>query len=278
MHRLLSGPLTIEKLTVKIAGLPASLQGKKLVQMSDFHYDDVQLSDKMLARAIAITNQAEPDLILLTGDYITTSTAPLKKLAKHLKKLQSRCGIYAVLGNHDIFHRNSKFEVTTAFTNIGIHVLWNQISYPLGKELPIVGLADFYSQEFNPTPVMNQLDPHTPRIVLSHNPDTAEILQKWRVDLQLSGHTHGGQIVIPGLGPLLMIYQKIALKTSRKMRYFMPFLRNTKPSIIHWEWSEGLHQIGNNQLYVNRGLGTYLPGRLFCPPEVTIITLQCKSR
>ncbi|MFM2062526.1 MAG: hypothetical protein RLZZ507_2196 [Cyanobacteriota bacterium] len=274
MHRLLSGPLKTEKITVKIAGLPASLQGKKLVQMSDFHYDGVQLSDKMLARAIAITNQAQPDLILLTGDYITTSTAPLHQLVKYLKNLQSRHGIYAVLGNHDLYYRTSQSEVTDTFTNIGIHVLWNQISYPLGKELPIVGLADFYSKEFNPAPIMNQLDSTTPRIVLSHNPDTAEILRKWRVDLQLSGHTHGGQIVIPGVGPALMIYQKIARKLPKKLQRFLPFFRENKSIIANWEWSQGLHHIGKNQLYVNRGLGSYLPGRLFCPPEVTIITLQ----
>lgn len=276
MHRLLSGPLTREKLTVKIAGLPASLQGKKLVQMSDFHYDGVRLSDKMLSQAIAIANQVKPDLILLTGDFITTSTATLDQLAKYLKKLQSRHGIYAVLGNHDLYYKNSQTEVTTTLTNIGIHVLWNQISYPLGKELPIVGLADFYSKEFNPTPVMNQLDPDTPCIVLSHNPDTAEILQKWRVDLQLSGHTHGGQIVIPGLGPVLMIQHKILRITPKILQNFLPFFRKKHPVCNHWEWSQGFHKIGKNQLYINRGLGTYLPGRLFCPPEVTIITLQSK--
>jgi predicted MPP superfamily phosphohydrolase len=273
MHRLLSGPLTIEKITVKIADLPASLQGKKLVQMSDFHYDGVRLSDKMLERAIAITNQAKPDLILLTGDYITTNPEPIHKLAKYLKNLQSIYGIYAVLGNHDLCKYNSRYEVTNTFNNIGIHVLWNQISYPLGKELPLVGLAELYSQEFNPTPVMNQLNPHTPRIVLSHNPATAEILKKWRVDLQLSGHTHGGQIVIPGMGPVLMIKQKISQKIPKKLHQFLPYLRQNKP-FSHWQWSEGLHQIGKNQLYVNRGLGTYFPGRLFCPPEVTIITLS----
>ncbi|MBD2691244.1 metallophosphoesterase [Anabaena catenula] len=274
MHRLLSGPLSIEKLTVKIAGLPASLQGIKLVQMSDFHYDGVRLSDKMLERAIALSNQEQPDLVLLTGDYITTTPEPIHQLAKNLKHLESRCGVYAVLGNHDICYVNSKSEVTKALTNIGIHVLWNEIAYPLGKELPLIGLADRYSQEFNPTLVMNQLDPTTPRIVLSHNPDTAETLQKWRVDLQLSGHTHGGQIVIPGLGPAVYYYKKILRKIPIKIRRKVSFLRKNYSVLHHWEWSQGLHQIGKNQLYVNRGLGTYFPGRLFCPPEVTIITLQ----
>ncbi|MEA5580520.1 metallophosphoesterase [Nodularia harveyana UHCC-0300] len=270
MHWLLSGPLSIQRLTVKITDLPVSLQGKKLVQMSDFHYDGLRLSDKLLAQAIATSNQLKPDLVLLTGDYVTTTPEPIHTLASQLKQLQSQAGIYAVLGNHDIRHKHSKSEITHALTNIGVNVLWNQIAYPWGIELPLVGLADRYSPEFYPAAVMNQLHPDTPRIVLSHNPDTAELLQAWRVDLQLSGHTHGGQIVIPGIGPILLCYQKI----QQQIRYPFPSRRKKSFFIHHWEWAQGLHQLGTNQLYVNRGLGTYLPGRLFCPPEITEIILQ----
>lgn len=274
MHWLLSGPLSIERLTVRIAGLSASLQGKKLVQMSDFHYDGVRLSSEILEQAIAASNEVKPDLVLLTGDYVTTSPKPIHQLALQLKNLQSSSGVYAILGNHDMYYKQSKTEITEALTNIGIHVLWNEIAYPLGQKLPIIGLADFYSQEFQPELVLNQIDPATPRIVLSHNPDTAEILQAWRVDLQLSGHTHGGQIVIPGLGPIIPYYNKILRKIPMKIRRRVPFLKRNYFILRHWEWAQGLHRVGNNQLYVNRGLGTYFPGRLFCPPEVTVITLQ----
>ncbi|MEH1866661.1 MAG: metallophosphoesterase [Nostoc sp.] len=274
MHWLLSGPLSREELTVKIVGLPASLQGKKLVQLSDFHYDGLRLSEEMLEKAIAVTNEAKPDLILLTGDYITDDPAPIHQLIPRLKHLQSHSGIYAILGNHDIHYKNAKTEVTDALTSIGIHVLWNEIAYPLGKELPLVGLADYWSREFYPAPVMNQLNPDTPRIVLSHNPDTAEILQAWRVDLQLSGHTHGGQIVIPGIGPAIFFYEKLAKKIPKKVQRRFPVLQENVSVVRHWEWAQGFHHLGKNQLYVNRGLGTYLPGRLFCRPEVTIITLQ----
>ncbi|MBN4001443.1 metallophosphoesterase [Nostoc sp. LPT] len=274
MHWLLSGPLSTEALTVNIAGLPASLQGKKLVQLSDFHYDGLRLSEEMLEKAIAVTNEAEPDLILLTGDYVTDEPTPIHQLVLRLKNLQSCSGIYAILGNHDIHYRQAKAEVTEALTSIGIHVLWNEIAYPLGKELPLVGLADYWSREFYPAPVMNQLNPDTPCIVLSHNPDTAEILQRWRVDLQLSGHTHGGQIVIPGIGPAALFYEKLVKKIPRKVRRRVPFLEVNVSVVNHWEWAQGLHRLGKNQLYVNRGLGTYLPGRFFCRPEVTIITLQ----
>ncbi|MFN6537363.1 MAG: metallophosphoesterase [Nostoc sp. EkiNYC01] len=274
MHWLLSGPLSTEKLTVKIAGLPAPLEGKKLVQLSDFHYDGLRLSEDMLAKAIALSNQAEPDLVLLTGDYVTDDPQPIHQLILRLKHLQSRCGIYAILGNHDIHYKHAKTEVTEALTSIGIHVLWNEIAYPLGKELPLVGLADSWSREFNPALVMNQLNPDTPCVVLSHNPDTAEILQAWRVDLQLSGHTHGGQIIIPGIGPAALAYSKIAKKIPLKVRRRARFLEENISVVSHWEWAQGFHRVGKNQLYVNRGLGTYLPGRLFCRPEVTIITLQ----
>jgi predicted MPP superfamily phosphohydrolase len=274
MHGLLSGALSTEKIIVKIANLPLSLAGLKLVQMSDFHYDNGLLSEKMLTEAIAISNAAKPDLVILTGDYVNAKAKPIHQLALRLKNLESRYGSYAVLGNHDIYYPNSKSEIINALTNVGINVLWNQIAYPFGEKLPIVGLADCYSQEFNPESIMNQLDSSTPRIVLSHNPDTAEILKKWRVDLQLSGHTHGGQIVIPGMGPAIIYYTKILKKIPKKIRRKLPFLHNTHSILRHWQWSEGLHQVGNNQLYVNRGLGTYFPGRLFCPPEVTVMTLE----
>ncbi|MHC5732480.1 MAG: metallophosphoesterase, partial [Nostoc sp.] len=98
------------------AELPASLQGTTLVQLSDFHYDGLRLSEDMLEKAIALTNEAEPDLILLTGDYVTDDPTPIHQLVLRLKHLQSRYGIYAVLGNHDIYYSHSKAEVTQALT------------------------------------------------------------------------------------------------------------------------------------------------------------------
>lgn len=276
MHRLLTGKLRVDRLTIPIANLPRNLSGTKIVQLTDFHYDGRRLSEWLLEEAIAAANEAEADLICLTGDFITYDPAPIYELVKRLKHLESRVGIYAVLGNHDHYWPGAKIEVANVLNSVGIRVLYNEAIYPFGSELALVGFADFWSGDFKPEPVMASVDPAIPRIVLSHNPDTAALLQKWRIDLQLSGHTHGGQIVIPGIGPLYAGVIKIGYYIPQQIRKWIPYLSACDRVVTHWEWASGLHEVGSNLLYVNRGLGTYEPGRLFCPPEVTVITLVCK--
>lgn len=278
MHRLLTGRLKLEKLTVPIANLPPSLQGIKIVQLSDFHYDGLRLSEALLQEAIATSNQIQPDLIFLTGDYVTSNPAPIHQLVLRLKHLKSRLGIYAILGNHDLYFPHSKTTIIRALASIDIHVLWNEIVYPLGSNLAIVGFADLRSYQFNPKAVMPQIDPAIPRLVLSHNPDTAEELQFWRVDLQVSGHTHGGQIIIPKIGSIPALLPKIYPFIPQPLRQKLPYAKKKCYKVFqHWEWSKGLHQVGKNLLYVNRGLGTYPPGRLFCPPEITEIQLVVQN-
>jgi predicted MPP superfamily phosphohydrolase len=274
MPSLFTGSLSVETLRIKIPNLPEALKGCRVTQLSDFHYDGLRLSEELLEQAIAASNAARPDLVALTGDFVTHDPAPAYALARRLRQLQNRSGIFAVLGNHDTMRRGAKETVIRALEEVGITVLINQVVYPLGEELAVVGLADLWSKEFNAAAVMEAIAPEVPRIVLSHNPDTAERLAKWRVDLQLSGHTHGGQIVIPGFGPLPKLYFSARRYIPKAIRVRLPMMSNECSEILkHWEWAQGLHRVGRNQLYVNRGLGTYSPGRLFCPPELTVFTL-----
>jgi predicted MPP superfamily phosphohydrolase len=265
--------LKVERLTVAMANLPPSLIGTKLIQLSDLHYDGKSLRDELLEESIAQSNRENPDLVLLTGDYVTDNPEAIYKLTPHLKHFKSRRGIYACLGNHDIYYHNSKRMIIEALTSIGIEVLWNQVCYPLGEELALVGLADFWSKDFNPSLVFQLLNPYIPRLVLSHNPDSAAVLHSYRVDLQLSGHTHGGQVVIPRIGPMPAILSQMRSYIAKPLQDFLPYTKECSRIVKHWQWSQGWHQIGDNQLYVNRGLGTYFPGRLFCPPELTVISL-----
>ncbi|HIK43889.1 MAG TPA: metallophosphoesterase [Leptolyngbyaceae cyanobacterium M65_K2018_010] len=272
MRPLWIGPLTLETVTVPIRHLPARLEGCRVAQLSDFHYDGLRLPTPLLEAAIALVNQLEVDLVALTGDYVTHDAAPIFGLAAQLSHIRSRYGTVAVLGNHDNIRLGSRHTILGELNRAGIQALWNQVTYPLGEDFPIVGLADFWSRDFAPRSIFQALSSTVPRLVLSHNPDSAAALTPWRVDLQLSGHTHGGQIRLPGVGPLPALTQSLRHSVWSKLPLPSRYRRCAK-IVHHWEWAAGLHAVGSNRVYVNRGLGTYAPGRFRCPPEVTLLTL-----
>ncbi|MDB9527025.1 metallophosphoesterase [Oscillatoria sp. CS-180] len=274
MHALLTGPLTTERIAIAIKDLPLGLHDTTLVQLTDFHFDGRSLSKELLVAAIAQCNAIRPDLIVLTGDYITRNTRDIYLLTAYLRQLKSRQGIYAVLGNHDSANVSMRLTIQEALDKAGITPLWNEITYPFGNELPLVGLADLRSRDYCADRLLTRLPPQTPRIVLAHNPDTFAELQSQRADLVLSGHTHGGQVALPGIGTAPGLIMKLSPWLPQPIKSRIPFLNKDCDRVFkHWEWAAGLHRLGTNQLYVNRGLGTYLPGRLFCPPELTVITL-----
>ncbi len=274
MGFLFGKDITVEQYLIEIRDLPPALHGLRLVQLSDFHFDGQRLTESRLIDAIRTSNQLRPDLILLTGDYVTDSPAPIFQLLPHLENLSSTYGTYAVLGNHDNYYPDSRSTITRALSSSNIHVMWDQVTYLWNHSLALVGLSDYWWPGFDPAPVMQPIPQETPRIVLSHNPDSANVLRRYRVDLQLSGHTHGGQVIVPGLGPIVKGIKKVRKCSSKRVRRWLPLItKNCDKVVQHWEWAQGLHAVGDNILYVNRGLGTHWPGRFFCPPEVTLLTL-----
>ena len=274
---IITEPIKVERIAIAIEDLPHNLSGTKIVQLSDLHYDGIRLAKATLQEAIALSNAENPDLVVITGDFVTDNPAPIDKLAGYLQDLNSKYGVYGCLGNHDLIPSTAKLKIIAALARINLKILWNEVVYPLGAGLAVVGLPDFWSREFEPASVLEQVNNDIPRIVLSHNPDSASILKQYRVDLQLSGHTHGGQIVIPNYGPAVSVLSQIRKGVPKSLRNHLPYIKDCAKVIKNWHWSEGWHQIEKNQLYVNRGLGTYYPGRFNCPPEVTVITLEPRS-
>ena len=273
---IISEPIRVDKIAIAINDLPVHLSGTKIVQLSDLHFDGIRLSVEVLQQAIALSNDAEPDLVVITGDFVTDNPEPINELAKHLQGVKSKYGVYGCLGNHDLVPANAKQQIIEALSQIELKILWNEVVYPLGSGLAIAGLPDFWSPEFDPAIVLDRISTDIPRIILSHNPDSARVLKKWRVDLQLSGHTHGGQVVIPNYGPVASLLPKIRQYVPQSLRNHLPYIKDCARVVNHWNWSQGWHQVERNQLYINRGLGTYFPGRINCPPEVTVITLECR--
>lgn len=249
-----------ELLTIKEVTLTApSLQlGKplKIVQCSDLHvgpnYDMGHLE-----RLVGSVNALQPDIIVFTGDLIddNTSFKDNDKTIEILGKLKASLGKYAVAGNHDYggngFKRYRKIMEETGF-NLLINEK-KQIALENGKVINIIGLDDAVFGKVNLPQAMNKVSPSEYNIVLCHEPDVADEVAAYSVDLQLSGHSHGGQVRVPFKGAILT------------------------PPKGH-KYVKGMYTIENNprmHLYVNVGIGTSQQRfRFACLPELTVITLN----
>ena len=247
--------------SIVIANLPTAFEGLRIVQVSDIHFEDFT-EPFFLRHAIERINALNPDVVALTGDfvslgfhgeqYVRRATWACAELLGELRCARR----FGVLGNHD--YAPGVHAVTEAMSSRGIQMLNNRaVSLELGGErIWFVGMIDPHMS--NPQPELYMPSGYRscddePVIFLAHSPDYADELRRRvgdrHIRLVLSGHTHGGQIVFPLVGPL-------HLPTNGK------------------KYVHGHFQLGNMQLYVNRGLGAVgVPFRMNCPPEITVLTL-----
>ena len=250
---------------VPLTRLAESWDGFRIAQLSDLHYDD-HFSVVPLRKAIAIVNGLQPDLIVLTGDFVTSplrdprrrntrrgaraAAKAIEPCADLLAQLRAQSGVLAILGNHDV--SADAPHVTAVLQSHAIPVLMNR-SIPLereGNRLWLSGVDDVLEGKPNLDPTLSGIPPDEPVVLLAHEPDWADYVVKRPVDLQISGHSHGGQIRLPLIGAP-----------------YLPVLGRKYP------W--GLRRIGPLTLYTNCGIGTIrIPMRLNCPPEVTLFTLR----
>lgn len=249
----------MNRITIAVRGLPASFDGLRIAQLSDFHCGE-QIPEGYLEQVLEQTCRDEPDLIALTGDFVHKGYRHVEASAKLFGQITSPLGVYAVLGNHDFSVRNAlgirrhpglHQAIATALEANGVTVLRNQARRLErgGEGLVIAGIDDLWSKEADADKALGDQCPNTPRIVLAHNPQSVELLENHRADLVLSGHTHGGQINWPGLGRVLL--------GKRAKR-----------------WAAGLYEQPGGCLYVNKGVGFGWRFRFGVRPEVAIITLK----
>jgi len=252
---------------VRLKHLPPAFDGLKVGQITDIHAGPL-VPSQLIKKGVDLILTERPDLIVLTGDFVSGATKMLSTsyggfkqrhfdyCMEKLGRLKAPLGVFSVLGNHD-FWSGPKVtaKIVRGLENIGVRVLRNE-AVPLerdGRSLYVLGVDDYWEHSFSLTKALRGIPSDTCRILLSHNPDVNESIDSLRkpIDLIISGHTHGGQIVLPFAGALYM------------------------PSPFGQKYRAGLISDGPRQTYVSRGLGLFfVPVRINCPPDVTVLTLH----
>jgi len=250
--RLAHGGLRLERVDVPVPGLPAALADLRLVQLSDLHAGCF-LDEASLQPVVALARACAPHLLLLTGDFITRSADDVHLLGVALARIDAPLGKFAVFGNHDYRGRREP-QLVAALRRQGVTVLRNatvRLSHG-GERLALTGLEDLEESKGADLDraLAGQSGDEPVRVLLCHHPDVVDSLPPGRFQLVLSGHTHGGQIVLPGLSALLARWM------PRRVR--------------------GDHPLpGGGLLHVNRGIGALIvPLRVGSPAEVTCLTLR----
>jgi predicted MPP superfamily phosphohydrolase len=239
--------LAIERQQIYLRRLPKALAGLRIVHLSDFHYGPL-VNPAHLERAINAANDLQPDMIALTGDYISSDRGYAGPCAELVGRLRARHGVFAVMGNHD--HWTDANLIADLFRSEGIRVLLNEgLRLDLnGSSFWVAGVNDtMVGLEDLPLALAGSSDDEM-KLLLAHNPIILRRAARAGVDLVLSGHTHGGQVIL----------RPEKNSSGRPRRRLV----------------RGLGRRGNTQIYVTRGLGTVvLPIRYGCPPEVSVLEL-----
>jgi hypothetical protein len=286
IYPLLTGPLTVGRVTVPIVDLPAHLSGTRVVQLSDFHFDGLRLPPPLLQAAIAQCNALDPDLVVLTGDFVTKDPRPIYPLAEALSQLRSRHGVYAVLGNHDDVTPAGRRMIMDGLQQSRGNGAVERDRLPPGATLPYGRAGGSVVGSPASSDLIRPNSPRNPPAVAGPQPRhrrPAGGLTGWICNCRVT--PTAGKSCCPAGGRYRSAIRRLRPYFPGWVRRHVPYLSDRCDRVtLHWQWASGLHAIPGAQdvpsppnpgryLYVNRGLGTYLPGRWRCPPEVTLLTL-----
>jgi predicted MPP superfamily phosphohydrolase len=245
--------LSLREQDLKFPDLPKDLDGLRLVQVTDIHLSPF-LSERVLARAVDMANEARAHLALVTGDLISTDRDPLDICLKQLSRLRADAGVFGCLGNHEIY-ANAEDYVEQQGARMG-HRYLRQRAEPLKFGQATMNLAGVdYQASRKPYLVGAQrmVAPDAFNVLLSHNPDVFPVAARQGYQLTIAGHTHGGQIRVE------ILHQDLNFAS-----FFTPYV-------------DGLYRRDKAAIFVSRGIGTIaLPARLGAPPEVNLLRL-CRA-
>jgi len=252
--------LEVTRPRIRLRRLPKAFDGFRIAQLSDLHIGPF-MSAEEIRKYVATCNQQKPDLVVLTGDFITWDASTQGAVVDALSGLKAPYGIFGSLGNHEYWSEVEE-SITRLFAARGIRILRQQAAPILAGDSSLNLLGVDYQSVQGPRShgghfvrrylenIEHLIRADTANILLSHNPNTFERAPELGIDLSLSGHTHGGQVTLEYIHPDL------------------------SPSRLITPYVKGWFQKGDAQLYVNSGIGTiFVPIRLGAPPELTIYEL-----
>ncbi len=239
----------LERITLRPPRLPATLDGLRIGHISDMHLG-FRYAHENLRWAVAEFHREQPDLIVLTGDFVNFAHA-IPQVGALLRGIAAPLGVYAVPGNHD--HDEGMPDLAAALDLVGVPLLLNEHRrlHWNNTDFWLAGVDDIWFDLHDPVAALAEIPADAFTILLAHAPDVADEAAQLGVGLQLSGHTHGGHLRLPLLGP-----------------FSLP--RYGRRYVI------GEYRVGATSVYVSRGIAG-APLRLLCPPEATIITLRSNA-